>query len=231
MNYYLYDNKLTKNNKEDRLARLESVKMNTREDLIKKITIPGSILKPTEIIAVIDSYWEVIRDFISKGEGYSDEYISTRFNVKGTFRNDKDEFDSSRHALIVDAILKARVAEATQQVKMKKLAAKVVAPEIDGVYDWGTKSKEGLLTPGDVLEVVGDRLKIYDNLNEEGVFFVNQLDGKETQVVQLRVNQKKTLTFRVPELKTGNYRLEIRNTHHSGRSLRIGYYSSTLTVT
>lgn len=74
-------------------------------------------------------------------------------------------------------------------------------------------------------------LKIYHNLeDEEGVFFVNQADGTETRQGELRTNEPKTLTLRIPELPAGSYRLEVRNTRYDGKTLRIGVFTPVLTV-
>ncbi len=62
LRYRLYDNHFTANNRNDCLARPVDVSVKTRENLVKSIAGPGSILKPTVINAVIDSYWSAIME-------------------------------------------------------------------------------------------------------------------------------------------------------------------------
>ncbi|GAA5023081.1 hypothetical protein GCM10011506_05680 [Marivirga lumbricoides] len=77
--------------------------------MIKAVTGPGSILKPTESNAVIDAYSAQIANWISEGEGYADEYVSIRFSRGCVFITEDDRFDSSRHSLNVISTLKQQL--------------------------------------------------------------------------------------------------------------------------
>lgn len=231
LHYSLYDNHFTEDDPHDRLARPVDVTLNTREDLIDEITGPGSILKPTETDAVIDNYWQTITNYIRKGEAYSDDYIRTRFAVSGVFQNDDDQFDPARHEVLVSVLPKNVITEATGDISLRKVDGRVVIPEIDGIYDWGSDTNDDILTPGDVVEIIGNNLKIHNNLEDEGVFFVNQSDDTEEKADQIRTNEPKTLTLRIPEgLAAGTYRVEVRNTRHDGETLRTGIFAPELTV-
>lgn len=232
LNYSLYDNHFTAEDPDDRLARPVDVQMKSRDDLIEEITGPGSILKPTESDAVIDNYWRKITDYISKGQGYSDDYISVRFGISGTFQNEDDQFDPERHKVIVSALLKSAVTGMAEEVPLRKVDGRSIEPEIDKIYDWGSETNDEILTPGDVLEISGNHLKIYGNLEEEeGVFFVSQSDKSEVRAEKIRTNEPKTLTLRIPqELAAGTYRLHVRNTRHDSEALRLGIFTPELTV-
>lgn len=232
LEYYLSPNYFTTDNDEDYLAYPVNVQVNTREDLIRDITGPGSILKPTETGAVIDNYWGTITGYIRKGETYSDEYISIRFGIGGVYQNEEDQFDPARHALVANSILKDSVTSAVDEVELRKIASGRIAPEIRHVYDWGSDTTDDRLTPGGVLEVTGQVLKIHDNLEEEeGVFFISQAGDSEVRADQLRTNEPQKLTLRIPEaLTAGTYRLEIRNTSRNGKSLRTGIFAPVLTI-
>lgn len=207
------------------------VSVNSREDLIGKITGPGSILKPTETDAVIDNYWQTITEYIRDGEAYSDDYIRTRFSISGVFQNEVDQFDPERHEVLVSIVLKDSVAEAANNISVQKVNGRNIVPEIERIYDWGSETNDETLTPGDVLEITGNHLKLYDNLEEEGVFFVNQSDGTETNADQIRTNEPKTLTLRIPDgLAACTYRLEVRTTSRTGDTLRTGIFTTELTV-
>src|SRR5699024_3748074 len=231
LNYSLYNNHFTANDPEDRLARPVDVKVNSREDLIEAITGPGSILKPTETNAVINNYWQTITDYISRGEAYRDEHISTRFSISGVFQNDEDQFDTERHQVLVSVLPKNTVTDAVEEISLRRVDSRHVVPEVDSVYDWGSATNDDIITPDDVLEVRGNHLKLHDNVPEEGVFFVNQSNGTEAQVSQIRTNEPKTLTLRIPDgLAAGSYRLEVRTTRYDSDKLRTGIYAPELTV-
>ena len=106
LKYSLYPNVLTTDDPDDQVARPVEVITRNLNDLVKEVTGKGSILKPTEVKAVIDAYWEAIHDFITKGEAYSDDYISIRFDISGVFQDKDDQFDSERHRVLVGLSLR-----------------------------------------------------------------------------------------------------------------------------
>ena len=231
LHYYLYENPFTPDDPESRLARPVDVTLNSREDLIDEITAPGSILKPTETNAVIDRYWQCIIEYLREGEAYADEYIRTRFGISGRFQDDDDQFDPDRHEVLIKLVPKGTVTGIAGDISLRKLDKGGVGPEIEEVNDWASDTSDNILTPGDVLEVTGNSLKIYDNHEEEGVFLVHQSGGGEKEAVQIHINEPKTLTLRIPEeLPTGTYRLEVRNTPRNGNQLRSSVFAPQLTV-
>ncbi len=230
LHYALYDNELTTDALNDKVARPVDVVNHQREELVTEMTGPGSILKTTEVNAVINSYWSTIGKFLRQGETYNDEYISTRFDISGVFLNDDDRFDASRHTLTASIRFKPKMSSTVDDVDLKKVDGNKIQPEIKSIYDWGSDSYDQKLTSGDVLEISGENLKIHNNMeDQEGVFFVNQSDGTEVRQDKFRMNEPKTLTLRVPELTAGNYRMEVRNSSRNGKTLRVGLFTPVLT--
>ncbi|SMO37236.1 DUF4469 domain-containing protein [Fodinibius sediminis] len=229
--YRLYNNPFTTDDPDDRLARPVDVTMNTRKDLIEDITAPGSILKPTETNAVIDNYWKRIILYLREGEGYTDEYIRTRFGISGIFTSEDDQFEPGRHEILIKLVPKSTVTEIAGDIPVRKLTGGGVTPEIDEVNDWASGTIDEVLTPGDVLEITGSNLKIYDNIEDEGVFFVPQSGDDKTEAPQIHTNEPTTLALRIPEeLSPGTYRLEVRNTPRNGNQLRSTIFTPRLIV-
>ncbi|WP_409070397.1 DUF4469 domain-containing protein [Aliifodinibius sp. S!AR15-10] len=74
-------------------------------------------------------------------------------------------------------------------------------------------------------------MKLNGTLEEEGVYFVSQSDDPEAKAEQVRTNEPKTLTLRIPEsLAAGPYRIEVRNTAYNSDTLRSGLFTTELTV-
>ncbi len=230
LDFALYANEFTPDDPDDQLARPVNVVTRDREDLVASVTGKGSILKPTEVRAVIDSYWEGIADIVRAGEVYSDQFISTRFDISGVFRNPDDRFDPSRHTLTVTVKVKEAVTSAAAEVALRKVDARTTQPVIKSVYDWGSDTQDAKLTSGAVVEVRGQSLKLENNLEEEGVYFVNQANDQEAKATFVRTNEPQTLTVKAPTLRAGRYRLEVRNSRHDGKTLRIGVFTPVLTV-
>jgi hypothetical protein len=80
------------------------------------------------------------------------------------------------------------------------------------------------------LEIRGQELKLYQEVEGQGVFFVKQDNGEETPAERFRINEPATLTLQVPQLAAGDYRTEVRNTTRRGKKLRTGICATLLTV-
>ena len=231
MEYKLIDNGFTKDDPNDRIGKPVNVKINRENNLVDAMTREGSILKRTEVLAVWHNAWQRIKEMIGAGEAYSDDFISLGFNISGVFIDDNDAFDPQRHTLTLSTKLKGDLLKALDGVVLKKVDGNAIEPEIEDVYDWGTDTNNAQLTPGGVVEIKGEDLKMYDTLpGEEGVVFINQADGTEFLVNAFRTNIPKTLTLRVPALPAGNYRIEVRNTSYNGKTLRTGLFAPILAV-
>ncbi|MDR8393892.1 DUF4469 domain-containing protein [Aliifodinibius sp. S!AR15-10] len=231
LHYSLYENTFSEDDPDDCLARPVDVAVHSIDDLIEAITGPGSILKPTETKAVIDNYWSTIASYIRQGKAYRDEYISTRFSIRGVFESEEDRFDPARHQVQVNVVIKDSITDAVSDIDLQIVDERDITPEIETVYDWGSGTNDEILTPGNVLEITGDYMKIQHNLEEEGVFFVSQDSNTEVKAEQIRDNEPKTLTLRIPEsLEAGPWRIEVRNTRYENDQLSTGLFEPVLTV-
>ena len=229
MKYSLYENRLTTDVDNDFIARPVDFKINSREQLVKDITGPGSILKPTETNASIDAYWNNILNYIRRGEGYRDQYVTVKLEMGGVYITTNDRFDRDRHSLVVNLIPSSILTDASQEVKPEYVKAEPNVPVVDEVYDWMSDSTNTSLTPNGVLMIKGSALKIHEE-PDEGVFFINQSNGAEVKADAPRDNEPQTLRLIVPALDPGEYRIEIRNTTRNGQTLRIGLFEPRLTV-
>ncbi|RJE70536.1 MULTISPECIES: DUF4469 domain-containing protein [Reichenbachiella] len=230
LQYTLRENKITKDIPDDYVGVPHAVTIHTREEMILAMTGSGSILKPTESNAVIDAYWSQIADWIGEGEGYADEYISVRFSIGGVFVTIDDRFDTARHSLNVITSLKQQMLSRGLDVTLQYIKADDRSPEIESVYDWGSDTENKQITSGQALEIKGEYLKIHDNTEEEGVFFVSQSGGTEIKAERIRINQPQTLSLMAPTLEAGDYRIEIRNTAYKTKTLRTGITGVVFTV-
>lgn len=207
-----------------------NTRMNNFDDLMKEISGPGSILKKTEINAVIDSYWSNIITYIINGEGYADEYIKLNLKLKGTFEGDQDHFDPRRHQVEVNINPNLKLKEACQEVKPIAKNGKVVHPYIQEVYDYSSDTINQTLTPRGVLRIKGTDLKTFKHPEGQGVFFKNTASGELTEVENIYTNKPKTLDIMIPQLDKGTYQLQVRNTAKKGRQIRISISDLLLAV-
>lgn len=228
----LVDNKLTTEDLEDCMAQVQNRQPLTTADVVKQITGKGSILKPTECNAVINDVLEAITDNLRQGRGFTCDHFSLEPSVSGVFVNEQDRYDPARHQVELNLRLGSPMREALSQVKVEVLPHNVPMPVIKQAYDRGSKTTNGELTPGNTLEITGQRLKIEDETAaEQGVFLVNTQKNEEVKISHLFLNVDKTLHAELPKtLTAGVYRLEVRSAVNKAQEVRTGTASFTLTM-
>lgn len=228
----LADNKLTKDDPNDRMAIVQNRKQKSVADIVDQLTVEGSILKPTECEAVINGVLRTMVKNLREGYGFQSDYFSLTPSVSGVFIDDKDRFDPSRHQVELNLRLSAPMKEALTQVNVEVIPHTTPMPVIKTVFDRKSKTTDDQMTPGHTLEIAGERLKIVDTeADEQGVFLVNTQRAEEVKVPHLFQNTPKSLHAELPDtLSTGTYRLEVRTAVHNAKEIRTGFASFTLTV-
>ncbi|MFA8451282.1 MAG: DNA-binding domain-containing protein [Bacteroidales bacterium] len=222
MEYTLFENKLTKDNEDDFIAKHVNSIIENSADLLETITGPGSILKETESKAVIEAYWKTIIKYIQKGHEYRDEWISVSLNIAGTFENKDARFDRESHEIRVGVVPNKRIKKAAREINPHYVDPDFDRAIIENIYDFASDTDNDTLSPGGVVEVKGRNLKIHEGPVGAGVFLINKESGDEVVIQKMRDNEPRTLRFVVPTLEAGTYRLEIRNSARESRKLRIG---------
>jgi hypothetical protein len=96
--------------------------------------------------------------------------------------------------------------------------------------DLTTGEHNGAITPGEMTQLVGRRLKFDPTDSQQGLFFI-AADGPETRVDKVGRNKPAELIFGIPaSLTAGSYKLEVRSTL-TGGALRVGALDDLLIVT
>jgi hypothetical protein len=230
INYVLHPNLMTPD-PDDCKASVVNRTVFYIDDIVKQMTGEGSILKPTECYAVIDSFLTRIGFNLAEGICFSSEYFSVGMEISGVFVNDKDRFDPNRHMVYPNLKpgkeWKSRLAE----VQLEKVTADENKPKPENVIDMKSKTSDQQLSVGGMAEIQGDMLKIDENAVDEGIFIISENGGGEIKVSYLYQNYPKNLQFEIPDsLKAGSYRLEVRNRAHKGKGLRAGSLDFSLIV-
>ena len=213
------------------LGELVPLDERTADDLIKDLTSRGSILKPTEIKAVLDAYWEQIGAYLAQGYTYRDAYVHVTASMTGTFASQQDRYEAPRHGLKVHARLQNPVVRLLKQVKLRYTAQRPREPWVQSVVGLQNPDAPKALMAGKLAEVRGALLKLWGTHPEEGVFFVPLAAGQPAiRAERLITNQNTTLLLEVPTLPPGPYHLEVRNTARKGTRLRTGRWPDPVEV-
>jgi hypothetical protein len=213
----------------DFMAIVRDVIYKDTGQIIKQMTGPGSILKETECLAVINSYWGAINENLKEGMGYSCEYLHVTPAAGGVFTSDDESFDESKHWKDVNLSAGTEMRDASQEMKVSVIRAIPAVPYLKSFFDIRTEGNNQGITPGFMADITGDLLKIQGD--DSGVFFINTTTNEVTQAPRIHVNEPKKLSILVPEtMPKGSYKLEVRTHVHNVKDLRTGTLNAILSV-
>jgi hypothetical protein len=91
---------------------------------------------------------------------------------------------------------------------------------IDEIIDVHTEALNSALTPGNMVHILGNKIKVEGADPACGVWFVNQADNSRTQITEhLGINRSTELFGLIPALSTGTYRLEVVTQYSNGTTV------------
>ena len=211
LKYYLMDNALTKDPTDFRAVSKHEQTI-THEMLVRMIVEYRNVgVSKSQIMAVIEEYLNVMLLFLKDGNRVQTPLLTISPTVAGVFVNAQDSFDRERHSINLNVQLSDALQAAEAFITPQKVEPDKTAPVINHVYDVASDTKNEMLTVGQPFKVMGKQLKIDPTDLQQGVFFVQTNNGKETRGEVYSDNFPKKLTVTVPaKLATGSYTIKTR---------------------
>jgi hypothetical protein len=239
IDYALVENPLTAD-PDDYNAVVQFTRTADVEELIQRVLQQGSTLNEGVLRAAAVELAQATKSLLLEGARVQFFDLAHFYpRVKGVFVSGADGFDPARHRVDVAVTAAAWLRnEVRQQAVVRLVEAIKPAPSLSRFHDNGSATADDQLTPGNIAELRGSRLKFDPTRPDEGVFFIHA-DGGDTQVPVSAVQTHKPskLLFLIPTtLAPGTYHVEVRArmaTPPKGpdtRALRIGRLEATLTV-
>lgn len=228
--YSLHNNPLTENG--DYVAIPQEVENFSIEDVINQITGPGSILKKTECRAVIYAFLDQVADNAGKGIGMVSPYLMITPGLSGVFLNDQDSFDGSRHSRELHINPGTLLRKSIENMEFEKIPFKEKRPVIVRAMDDKTNVINHTITPGHLLVINGEQLKVTDTEDKnQGVLLIDSASGKATRITHLKTNNPKTIEAYVPDAQPGGtYQLVIKTIYPNCKTLKEGKLDQPLTI-
>jgi hypothetical protein len=217
MDYFLIDNHLTPD-QDDQVAIPANIHSYTDEEIVDRILNRGTTLTRADLLASIQTYHAEHGYIVDEGNGFNTGLINAGPNILGKFNNVTDSYDNSRHKMRYNVNFSKSIQEKVSKVKMTKIQAPATGPVIAAIKDSISGLTDGTLSVGGVLDIAGNRLKVYTEISEDGVYFIAS-DGTEYKASTLVENKPSRLIVIIPALPEGSYTLEVR-THFIGSSTK-----------
>ena len=227
INYILVENHLT-SDPDDYMALVQSSGTATQADIVDHIIQQGSTVTRADIRSVVEGIETAIIYFVLDGKNVNTPLANFSAGIKGTFDGKDDAFDSSRHQLrgTISAGKRYRK-EIAGKGRTGKVEARVRTPNPEVYIDINSGQRNSMLTTGGMGQLTGHRLKFDPADEKQGIFFIAE-DNKATRVEIVGRNKPGDLMFTVPNLVSGDYRVEVRAI--IGVQVRTGALLATLTV-
>jgi hypothetical protein len=232
MNYFLIDNNLTSDS-DDQIAIPTNVRSFTDDQIIERIMQRGTTLTRPDLLAGINAYREEHGYIVEEGNGFNTGLITAGPGILGKFNSVTDSFDRLRHKTHYSVNFSRTIQEKATKIKMTKVQTPNTGPVIAAIRDSVSGLTDGTLSTGSVLDIAGSRLKLFPDLPDDGVYFIDA-GGNEYKASTLVENKPSRLIVMLPALPSGSYTLEVRthfiNSAAPGKQLRKAQFAKPLNM-
>ncbi len=211
INYILVENHLT-SDPDDYMARVISSETADDKMLVDDILGSGSTVTHPDILAVLNAYHTAIIKRLLAGQRVVTPVANFSVSIGGRFESVGDAFDSARHVVQGNVSPGADLRNSMRDhSQVAKGEGRITDPNPTEYEDFGSESKNSVLTPDKPGQLMGHRLKVDPADAQQGVFFIAIADGAETRATMLMRNKPADLMFMVPAgLASGDYEIEVR---------------------
>ena len=220
---WLYNNLLTTDDANDRMARPVMNKPATNTDVAQYIKDEGSEFQLETLISIIEKSDKVKSEMLLSGRLINTPFVNAGLGIEGSFNGDSDRFDYTRHKLKATIHEGRYLKEQKQKVSVDILGMASVGPVISHLYDVASATANEQLTPGRILKVTGDKIKLLGDHESIGVYFINDASGGVVDIVRekhLAINSPKELILTIPDkLTAGTYYIELCTQYTGGNNL------------
>jgi len=227
--YVLVENHLT-DNPNDYMARVFPIASSGHEQVVDHMLQRGSTITKADAFSVLENYFATVEKLVLDGYNVNTPLANFRTAIKGNFDGADDAYDPERHR-IVAVVSPGKRLRKTMYDKATPVKGEAVLTHpnpLDYIDVSNGNQRNNSLTPNGLGRLLGYRLKFDEADPEQGIFFLGE-DGRETRVLVIAQNQPKELSFAVPDLMVGSYRLVVR-AMFGDKDLRSGELEDSLTV-
>ncbi|GHT37067.1 hypothetical protein FACS189435_1260 [Bacteroidia bacterium] len=131
--------------------------------------------------------------------------------IKGVFNGMHDHFEGERHKVAFDFQTGATLRKVMPVIQVDVTGLADSGLKLLQIEDVASGSMNDQLTPGGILKVFGQKIKLAGDDPDVGIYFVGGTTRARVKVAdnQIALNAKSQLVFNVPSLPDGTYYLEV----------------------
>lgn len=228
LKYALFENHLT-SDPDDYMAVVQNLQSKSQDDVIDLMISRGSTATRAEALSVIEEYTLAIVLLLKDGYAINTPVFNLSPSVKGIFTSSDQAFNPAVHSVKINISVGSRLREAGRMVVVERVKGASPKPDPEYIDDLGSGTRNDQITPGNIAQVCGSRLKFDPAGESQGIFFI-ATNGTEVKARVIARNKPAQVDFLVPPLSPGEYRLEIRTTMGKNTEIRTGALVARLIV-
>jgi hypothetical protein len=214
----LYPNNISKK-KNDYYAQVKYIGIITNNDIADLMIAEGSEYHKESIVNILNRCDRIKMEKLAQGYKINTDLFQSHLSVKGHFNASSKTVDLYEHQVKLKFSATKRMQELLAKSKLRILGLANTKPIIGRVIDLTTQSENKLITPGQVLQIEGKRLKITGDDSSVGVYLRDQKSNKRIKCKQVIGNKPQKLLILLPNLQAGEYSLEVCTQFAKNRKL------------
>lgn len=219
LNVWLHDNHLTED-PNDFFGKIKSAGTLTNKGIASLMTKEGIELREETILDILTRADRIKAERLAEGYTINNAFCNAYPKINGIFNSATEKYNKDKHKVGASFSIGSVTRSELTGAEVDILGVATVEPIIGSVTDTLTGTENSTITPGNVIKIQGDRLKVVGEAPENGVWLINQADNKRTQCTQLIANNPKEVLAMVPALTAGEYMLEIITQYSAGSMLK-----------
>ena len=213
----LYDNPLTEV-EGDFSAKPRLTGSLTNSMVAARIVKQRSEYRLETIVNILDIADQIKAEALGEGRSVIDLLGEYFLSIVGNFNGEQDSYDPKRHTLVVNFKMGKYLRELLQKVEVRVIGAATVGPVINDVLDVTTQTLHTTLTPGSILNIDGENIKITGDSEENGIYFVPVAGGEPVKTTVISKNNPSELIVLMPMLEDGQYYVRVTTQYSSSNT-------------
>jgi hypothetical protein len=228
LQYSLYPNKLKGSDTTYR-ALIKNRRQYPLDRVIYEMKRKHSFLSEDELKSVLMHFFNMVEMLLEDGGTVITPLFTARCSIAGTFKDQHDSFNKTRHQIKIKLTAGDRLKRRTKGMHTHKVPGSFPKPDLTLITDLSTGSQDSSLTPGGIVMIKGKKLKYDQDDPLQGVFLVNSRQQRIKVETVLRNVFSMILMELSDDLPAGEYRLLVASNLNT-QTLRTGEFPGTLVV-
>ncbi len=212
---WLYNNPLT-DDPNDYSAKVSSAGSLKLDDIVEGIVANRSEYQSETIRSIGTLIFNEIGEKLKEGYSVSTPLFSASTAVSGAFASKTSSFKKSEHKLKINLRTNGAFLAELQQSEVEVLGVADVGGVIGKVIDAQTGIEDSTITPKDVIQIEGAKIKVEGDDESVGTFLIKQADNLRIKLDRILTNNPSEQMVLLPELEAGDYQLEIVSQYSGG---------------